>query len=177
MLKTNIEAAREIAKQLRLRDIGGIVIIDFIDMHEQDHQQMVLDALRQALKKDRTKTTVVGMTGLGLIEMTRKKVRQGLSSVLNIDCPYCEGTGKILSAETVARNVEKEISRYVGDSIGNGLQVEVHPSVAAILMGHEGQNLTRIENAYNKKIVIRSSNEIKHNEIKIKEIDINTLVC
>ncbi len=177
VLKTNIEAAREIAKQLRLRDIGGIVIIDFIDMHEQDHQQMVLDALKQALKKDRTKTTVVGMTGLGLIEMTRKKVRQGLSSVLNIDCPYCEGTGKILSAETVARNVEKEISRYAGDSIGNGLQVEVHPSVAAVLMGHEGQNLTRIENAYNKKIVIRSSNEIKHNEIKIKEIDINTLVC
>lgn len=97
VLRTNMEAAREIAKQIRLRDIGGIIIIDFIDMHEHDHQQMVLDALKQALKKDRTKTTVVGMTGLGLIEMTRKKVRQELSTVMTVDCPHCDGTGKILA--------------------------------------------------------------------------------
>lgn len=82
VLRTNIEAAKEIAKQLRLRDIGGIIIIDFIDMHEPEHQQMVLEALRLALKRDRTKTTVIGMTGLGLIEMTRKKVRHGLSVAL-----------------------------------------------------------------------------------------------
>ncbi len=96
VLKTNIQAAGAIAKQLRLRDIGGIIIIDFIDMGEQEHQQMVLDALKQALKKDRTKTTVVGMTGLGLIEMTRKKVKQELSTVLHVACPYCEGTGNVL---------------------------------------------------------------------------------
>jgi ribonuclease G len=99
VLKTNLEAAKEIAKQLRLRDIGGIIIIDFIDMHEGEHQKMVLEALRQALKKDRTKTIVVGMTGLGLIEMTRKKVRQELYSILNVDCPYCNGTGKTISLE------------------------------------------------------------------------------
>ena len=81
-------------------------------MQEHEHQQMVMDALRQSLRKDRTKTTVVGMTGLGLIEMTRKKVRQALWSVMNVDCPYCDGTGKILSPESVARNVEKEISKY-----------------------------------------------------------------
>jgi len=101
VLKTNIEAAGEIAKQLRLRDIGGIIIIDFIDMNEQEHQQMVLDALRQALKRDRTKTTVVGMTGLGLIEMTRKKVKQELSTVLHIACPHCEGTGNMLPSAAV----------------------------------------------------------------------------
>lgn len=95
VLKTNLEAAGEIAKQLRLRDIGGIIIIDFIDMHEHQHQQMVLDALRNALKKDRVKTAVVGMTGLGLIEMTRKKVKQELSTVLSMDCPHCGGTGKM----------------------------------------------------------------------------------
>ncbi len=99
VLKTNIDAASEIAKQLRLRDIGGIIIIDFIDMHEHEHQQMVMDALKQALKKDRTKTTVVGMTGLGLIEMTRKKVRQELSTVLHVDCPCCDGTGKIPASD------------------------------------------------------------------------------
>lgn len=102
VLKTNIEAAAEIARQLRLRDIGGIIIIDFIDMHEHEHQQMVMDALKQALKKDRTRTTVVGMTGLGLIEMTRKKVRQELSTVLYIDCPCCEGTGKVPAGEKQA---------------------------------------------------------------------------
>ncbi|HHV99911.1 MAG TPA: Rne/Rng family ribonuclease [Clostridiaceae bacterium] len=94
VVKTNIEAAAEIAKQLRLRDIGGIIIIDFIDMHESEHQKMVMDSLIQSLKKDRTKTTVVGMTGLGLIEMTRKKVRSELSTIMSDDCPYCGGTGK-----------------------------------------------------------------------------------
>jgi ribonuclease G len=107
VLKTNLEAAGEIAKQIRLRDIGGIIIIDFIDMHEQEHQQMVLDELRQALKRDRTKTTVVGMTGLGLIEMTRKKVRKELSSQLITDCPYCDGTGKVLTPEAAAHNTAK----------------------------------------------------------------------
>jgi ribonuclease G len=177
VLRTNIEAAREIAKQLRLRDIGGIIIIDFIDMHEHEHQQMVLEALKQALKKDRTKTTVVGMTGLGLIEMTRKKVRQVLSSIMNVTCPYCDGTGKILAPESVARNVQKEIERYFNETIANAIQVEVHTSVAAILTGPDGQKLAALESAYNKKIVVKGSEQIKHEEIKIREIDINSLVC
>ncbi len=104
VLKTNMEAAVEIAKQLRLRDIGGIIIIDFIDMHEHEHQQMVMDSLKQALKKDRTKSTVVGMTGLGLIEMTRKKVRQELSTVMHVDCPCCDGTGKVPVNDEKARS-------------------------------------------------------------------------
>lgn len=177
VLKTNIEAAKEIAKQLRLRDIGGIIIIDFIDMHEHEHQQMVLDALKQALKKDRTKTTVIGMTGLGLIEMTRKKVRHGLASVLTTECPYCSGTGRILSPESVARNVEKEITRYFTQTIANAIQVEVHPSVATVLTGADGQNLVRMENTYGKKIIVKANTDIKHEEMKIREIDINSLVC
>ncbi len=95
VLKTNIDAAKEIAKQIRLRDIGGIIIIDFIDMHRHENQQMILDTLKEALKRDRTKTTVVGMTGLGLIEMTRKKVRSELSTMMHTDCPQCGGTGKL----------------------------------------------------------------------------------
>lgn len=106
VLKTNIEAAKEIAKQIRLRDIGGIIIIDFIDMQEHGHQQMVLENLRHALKRDRTKTTVIGMTGLGLIEMTRKKVRQELSTIMTTDCTHCDGTGKVLSPEATTRNIE-----------------------------------------------------------------------
>ncbi len=177
VLKANIEAAREIAKQVRLRDIGGIIIIDFIDMNEQEHQQMVLDALKQALRKDRTKTTVVGMTGLGLIEMTRKKVRQELSTVLHTDCPYCDGTGKILSPETIARNVEKEISKYLVQTIANAVQVEVHPSVAHVLKSDINGNFMRLQESYGKKILFKASSEMKHEEMKIRDVDISTLVC
>jgi ribonuclease G len=97
VLKTNVEAAREIAKQLRLRDIGGIIIIDFIDMHEKQHEEVVLEALKNSLKKDRTKSNVLGITHLGLVEMTRKKVRQRVDSVFMNACPCCNGEGKVLS--------------------------------------------------------------------------------
>lgn len=177
VLKTNVDAAKEIAKQLRLRDIGGIIIIDFIDMHEHEHQRQIIDVLRSALKKDRTKTTVVGMTGLGLIEMTRKKVREGLESTVLYDCQYCDGTGKILSPESIARNIEKEISRYLTKTIANAIQVDVHPSVAEVLKGENGSNLIRIEHIFNKKIVVKASGDVKHEEMKIKEVDIDSLMC
>lgn len=96
VLKTNVEAAKEIAKQLRLRDIGGIIIIDFIDMHEKQHEEVVLEALKNAMKKDRTKSNVLGITHLGLVEMTRKKVRQRVDRAFLIDCPCCNGEGKVL---------------------------------------------------------------------------------
>ena len=101
VLKTNIEAAEEIAKQLRLRNIGGIIIIDFIDMDKKKDKQTVLDALNRALSKDKTKSHVLGFTKLGLVEMTRKKVKTRLSHLLEVFCPHCRGTGtffpKILS--------------------------------------------------------------------------------
>ena len=95
ILKTNLEAVTEIAKQLRLRDIGGIIIIDFIDMNNEENENKLIEAMENELKKDRTKTTVVGMTGLGLLEMTRKKIRKKLSSMLQTQCPQCNGTGRI----------------------------------------------------------------------------------
>lgn len=97
VLKTNVEAAREIAKQLRLRDIGGIIIIDFIDMHEKQHEEVVLEALKNSLRKDRTKSNVLGITHLGLVEMTRKKVRKRIDSAFLSTCPHCNGEGKILT--------------------------------------------------------------------------------
>lgn len=177
VLKTNLEAAKEIAKQLRLRDIGGIIVIDFIDMELEEHQKMVVDTLKQALKKDRTRTMVVGITSLGLVEMTRKKIRQKLSAVLNVDCPCCCGTGMILSPETIARNAEREISKIFTQSPANAVQVEVRPNVACILTGVDNQNLKRLEGRFSKRIVIKGSNELRHGEIKVKEIDNNALIC
>jgi len=93
VLNTNMEAAREIARQIRLRDLGGIIVIDFIDMELEEHRQKVLEVLKEALKRDRTKTNVLGFTELGLLEMTRKKVRDQLAQALQKPCPYCGGTG------------------------------------------------------------------------------------
>jgi len=177
VLKTNVDAAKEIAKQLRLRDIGGIIIIDFIDMHEHEHQKMVLDTLKRELKKDRTKTIVVGMTGLGLIEMTRKKVRQELSSVMKVDCSCCDGTGKVLAPEVIARKAEKELISYLGKTASKTVAVEVHPFVGSVLTREGGQIIPELEKAFDKKIVVKPTNNIKYEEIKIHEIDIDTLVC
>ncbi len=180
VLKTNIEAAKEIAKQLRLRDIGGIIVIDFIDMHDGEHQQMVLDSLRQSLKNDRTKAVVLGMTGLGLVEMTRKKIRQELSTVMTCDCPNCDGNGKVYTAQTNAMKVLKEIKDYIKSSDANALKVEVHPSVVTIVEANIDTLKEEFVNGINIKIFVAPSSDLKGNGLKIsriKDIDKDYLLC
>ena len=155
VFRTNMEAAKEIARQLRLRDIGGIIVIDFIDMQVQEHRQKVLAALEEELRKDRTRTTVLGITQLGLVEMTRKKVRQGLSAVMEQPCPYCQGRGAVLSQATMASKVRREIRRMLRHSAGEAVLVEVHPSVASLLIGSGGANLRELERETGKSIYIR----------------------
>ncbi len=111
VFEINLEAAREIAHQLRLRDIGGIIVIDFIDMDEASHRAALLDLLAAELKRDRTKTNLVGFTGLGLVEMTRKKVHQPLYTALTEPCPECSGGGRVVGAETVAREILSELQK------------------------------------------------------------------
>lgn len=170
VVKTNLEAAREIAKQLRLRDIGGIIIIDFIDMNSQEHQKMVIDTLEAELKKDRTKAHVLGITNLGLVEMTRKKVRQSLDEVLEKVCPYCEGRGRILSEDTMAKKVEREISRIFRTRRGEAILIEVHPSVAAVVIGAGGNRLSQLEQRYGKYIFIKGKDDLHPEEIRIKAV-------
>lgn len=109
ILKLNCEAAAEIVRQLRLRDVGGIIIIDFIDMDSEEDRLQLLTLLRQLLKKDRTKTNLVGLTGLGLVEMTRKKVHQPIHTQLQRQCPHCQGSGMIATDETIARSILHEL--------------------------------------------------------------------
>ena len=170
VVKTNLEAAREIAKQLRLRDIGGIIIIDFIDMNSEEHQKMVLETLEAELKKDRTKAHVLGITNLGLVEMTRKKVRQSLDEVLEKVCPYCEGRGRILSEDIMAKRVEREISRIFRTRRGEAILVEVHPSVAAVVIGAGGCRLSQLEQRYGKYIFIKGKDDLHPEEIRVKAV-------
>lgn len=177
VLKTNIEATKEIAKQLRLRDIGGIIIIDFIDMNDSAHQQMVLDSLRQGLKSDRTKTIVLGMTELGLVEMTRKKIRQELSSVMTCDCPCCDGNGRVYTADTNAIKVLKGINEYIKTSSAKALKVEVHSSVVSIVEANIKKFKEDLINEVDRKIVVSSASDLKANGFRMKEIDIDSLLC
>jgi len=133
ILKTNIEAAREIARQIRLRDIGGIVLIDFIDMESLQHRRAVLDALGEAVRADRTKIHIIDLTGLGLVEMTRKRVYQDLEELMRIACPYCEGRGRVLSPRSVAVRARRELRRLAQTARAAYVVAEVHPEVAAAL--------------------------------------------
>ncbi|MGZ4164374.1 MAG: Rne/Rng family ribonuclease, partial [Tumebacillaceae bacterium] len=160
VLKTNLEAVRELAKQVRLRDIGGIIIIDFIDMKSAEHQKQVMAELESQLKKDRTRAHVLGLTQLGLVEMTRKKVRQSLDEVLQRPCPYCEGRGKVLSEDTMAARIERELDEYLRGQEHEAVLVECHPQVAALLIGPSGQNLRRMEEAWGKRVYIKGRDHL-----------------
>jgi ribonuclease G len=160
ILKTNLEAADEIARQIRLRDIGGIIIVDFIDMSIEEHRQKVLDRLNDAVKHDRTKTYILGITALGLVEMTRKKVRQDLAAVLQQPCPYCNGTGRVLTPLVVSSKIERELKKVLQQEPGEAVLVEMHHEVAAIIIGTGGANLKKIEDQLNRHIFIRGTNDI-----------------
>ncbi|MHB1420432.1 MAG: Rne/Rng family ribonuclease, partial [Bacillota bacterium] len=171
ILKTNLEAAVEIARQLRLRNIGGIIIIDFIDMDSTEHQELVLKALEEQLKKDRTKTNILGITQLGLLEMTRKKARQGLESVMLKECPYCEGRGRVLSEDTVCLKAKKEIFDLARKTDSKGILVEANPAVAACLIGTGGNILRHLEERMEKHLVIKGVENLHLEDVRIRVVD------
>ncbi|MEG1547745.1 MAG: Rne/Rng family ribonuclease [Clostridia bacterium] len=153
--QTNCEAAKEIARQLRLRDISGIIIIDFIDMDEISDKERVLDTLREELKNDRTKSNVLGITQLGLVEMTRKKTRQSISNTLQSTCPCCGGDGRVLSAESVVLKVRKKLLRDFNTNTTINYIVKVHPSVMEFVNKHS-DDTQPLPNSYGKTIYIQA---------------------
>ncbi|HAA34905.1 MAG TPA: ribonuclease G [Firmicutes bacterium] len=160
ILKTNLEAVEEVARQIRLRDIGGIIIIDFIDMHLPENRQLVLEKLKQEMNKDRTKSQVLGITSLGLVEVSRKKVKQGLSAVMLQPCPYCHGKGKTLSLEAVSSKVERELKQILLREDVEAILVEMNSEVAALLIGSGGTYLKKLEASTGKNIFIRGSDNL-----------------
>ncbi len=139
ILHANIEAAEEIARQLRLRDISGIIVIDFIDMEDEGNKHLVVEKLEEALKTDRTKSNVLGMTELGLVEMTRKKMRRKLSTLTQTACPVCGGSGCIYNLDSMAMRLRREVVRMVNDEPGKYL-VEVSPALEEYIVNKNNQN-------------------------------------
>lgn len=130
ILRTNLEAAEEIARQLRLRDLGGIVVIDFIDMDRAESRKRVLEALEAALRRDRARTKIVGISELGLVQLTRKRTRAGLQALLTGECPLCQGQGRVKTPEILAGEALLEIRRVAALAPEGELTVRAHPEVA-----------------------------------------------
>jgi ribonuclease G len=147
ILRTNLEAAREIARQIRLRDIGGIIVCDFIDMETRSNRDKVLQELRTHLGRDRARTKALAVSELGLVEMTRQRVRPSLWHSMTTDCPTCAGTGRVFTPEVVSRRLERALRRAGHDRRERQLSVRLHPEVALYLLEEEPrllQTLTKI---------------------------------
>ncbi|ADU31278.1 Rne/Rng family ribonuclease [Evansella cellulosilytica] len=153
VVKTNIEAAYAVAQQLRLRNIGGIILIDFIDMKVESDQKSVLKALKEATKNDRTLTNVAGFTNFGLVEMTRKKARKPLHDIMMESCSVCKGTGQVLSLKSKIAHLEREVFalRYIDQ---DAILVEVDSAVYESLLQNNNDLLTSMEQVVNKTIYL-----------------------
>ena len=152
IFKTNLEAAGAIARQLRLRNLGGIVIVDFIDMTREDHQEAVLGEFRKQLSRDRTRTTVSGFTQLGLVEMTRKRTRESLAHLLCEPCPTCEGRGQVKTARSVCYDILREVLREARQFDPKEFRVVASAAVVEMLLDEENQHLADLSAFIGKPI-------------------------
>ena len=160
VFKTNLEAALAIARQLRLRNLGGIIIIDFIDMVQAEHQQAVLAELRKQLARDRVKTQVGGFSALGLVEMTRKRTRESLAQLLSEPCGQCHGSGRVRTARTVAYDILREILREARQFNPKEFRIVATPAVVDMLLDEESQHLAGLSDFIGKPISLQSESGI-----------------
>jgi ribonuclease G len=154
--KTNLEACKEVADQLRLRNIGGMIIVDFIDMDRDQNREKVMRAFEEALKADKAKANVTKISELGLVEMTRKRTRESLGRMLTEPCPYCEGKGYIKSKTTVCYEILRQLRRDGNSFREDGITVTCNPEIAELLMNVEAQYIEQLEKRLQKKIIIQA---------------------
>ena len=167
IFKTNLEAAGAIARQLRLRNLGGIIIADFIDMTREDHKEAVLAEFRKQLGRDRVKTSVSGYSALGLVEMTRKRTRESLAHMLCEPCPVCEGKGNVKTTRTVAYDILREILREARQFHPNEFRVIAAPAVIDVLLDEESQHLAGLSDFIGKPISLQAENGMSQEQYDI----------
>jgi len=152
LVRINMEAAEEISRQLRLRNIGGLIICDFIDMRSRKNQRRVLDRLKEAMKDDRAKCTILGMSEFGLVEMTRQRSRESLEQTINTNCPYCSGSGQIKTYESVSIEIERAIKKLINQKQQFGLKLVCHPLMGNFLNGNDKNFFTEMAESLNAQI-------------------------
>ena len=167
IFKTNLEASQAIARQLRLRNLGGIIIIDFIDMENIEHREMVLEEFRKALARDHTKMTINGFTALGLVEMTRKRTRESLAHLLCEPCPTCSGRGEVKTARTVAYEILRELLREARQFNAKEFRVLAAPNVIDLFLDEESQALAMLSDFISKKISLHAEGSYTQEQFDI----------
>ncbi|MFH1278686.1 MAG: Rne/Rng family ribonuclease [Candidatus Eisenbacteria bacterium] len=167
IFRTNVEAAREIARQLRLRDVGGIIVIDFIDMEREANRDKVLETLREALRRDRSRTKTFRVSELGLVEMTRQRVRPSLIHYFSSPCPHCGGTGKRLSLASLAMKVERLLRRVSTYCSEKKVVVRLHPDLAVYFIEGRAGRVEAIERRYKLSVEIEDDKNLGREEIRI----------
>jgi ribonuclease G len=166
ILKTNLEAVKEIAYQIRLRNLGGIIIIDFIDMDKPENRDKLFNAFTEAMKKDRAKNTIFHISELGLIQMTRKRVRESLGRMLSTTCPYCEGKGFVKSPDTLCFEILRTIKKLARHG-SEKIIITAHPTVAEMLSDEEMLGVEDVESKYGVKVIIRADNKMHQENYEV----------
>ncbi len=167
IFKTNSEAAREIARQMRLRDIGGIIVCDFIDMETRQNRERVLNELRTHLGRDRARTKAFAVSDLGLIEMTRQRVRQSHLQSMTESCPTCNGTGRVFTPETIVRRMERSVRRIAVEGRKENLVVKLHPDTAIYILENERDLLKKLEKGLGFSLEMRDDPLLRPDEFKL----------
>ncbi|NOX97868.1 MAG: Rne/Rng family ribonuclease [Nitrospirae bacterium] len=166
-LRINLEAAQEIARQLRLRDLGGIIIIDFIDMESERNRKRVLRKLEESLKRDRSKTSIVQYSSLGLVEMTRQRTRENLSRVLCNSCSYCQGRGVVKSIITISIDLQRKLKAICSRTEEKEIIVKAHPQVVSHLLKEDREKIAKLEKQFRrKKILIKEDHDLQLEKVK-----------
>ncbi len=167
--RTNLEAAGEIPRQLKLRDIGGIIIIDFIDMEFSGHRKSVFKALEAALENDKAKTKILNISSIGLVEMTRQRARRSIEGKSYQKCPYCSGRGTVKSAATVAADLTRQLARVLSQTRVREVFVSLHPSVASYILMPDKNMVKPLEKRFRKRIRIIEDPNQHTEEVRIDE--------
>lgn len=167
VLRTNMEAAAEIARQLRLRDVGGIIVCDFIDMELKQNRERMIQELRNHLSRDRARTKAFAVSDLGLVEMTRQRVRQSHYQSMTEACPTCSGSGRVFTPETIIRRMERSVKRMVLEGRKDNLLVKLHPDVAMYVLEEERDLLQKLQKGAIFSLEIRDDPLLKPDEFKL----------
>ncbi len=170
IVKTNLEAAREIVRQIRLRDLGGIIVLDFIDMEEKKNRQKVFQAVEQELRRDRAPSKALQVSDFGLIVVTRKRVKQSLERVLTEPCPYCSGSGVIKSTSTICYEILSEVKKLNMDLNGHGVVLRVNPDIARALKEEEAGVLRDLQQTLGRPITLRPDAHLHHEQFDLMAI-------
>jgi len=176
VFQTNVESCYEIARQLRLRDIGGIIVIDFIDMRNPKNQHKIENLMHELLEKDPTTTSHTGLSKFGLMEVTRKRVRPELQELLTDVCPSCNGLGRVFSPATVASRIERWLHRAEADNLPKHLNISVPQSAADYLLDDNGKVVKQLEKAHQFQLRITVENELDQDEFEVRVIGQNKVI-